>query len=59
MGMFHVKLLFADTKISENYIENIFHIHPPSQSSQRAGREAKFFCDNVLASRPILRAGSP
>src|ERR1700719_2769610 len=45
--------LLADTKIPEDHVENIFHVHSPQKLAQRPGRQAKLLRHDFLAA--VLR----
>src|SRR5215472_17932860 len=54
----YLRALFADTKIPEDHVENIFHVHPPKKLTQGPARQAKLLRHDFLAalSRGALRA---
>ena len=43
------EILFTYTKLPEDYIEDIFHIHPAQQPSQRMGRHPKVLRSEFLS----------
>src|SRR5215831_21297433 len=50
--------LLADTKISEDHVENVLHVHPPEKLAQCPGRQPKLLRHDFFSavSRGALRA---
>jgi hypothetical protein len=43
------EILFTNTKLPEDDIEDIFHIHPAEQSAQGMSCDPKMLCGEFLA----------
>src|SRR5215475_13621506 len=54
----YLRPLFADTKVPEDHVENILHIHPPQKLAQCPARQAKLLRHDFLSAllRGTLRA---
>jgi hypothetical protein len=54
----YLRPLFADTKVPEDHVENIFYVHPPEKLAQRPARQAKLLRHDFLSAllRGALRA---
>src|SRR5262245_65615376 len=50
--------LLADTKISEDHVENVLHVHPPEKLDQCPGRQPKLLRHDFFSAvlRGALRA---
>src|SRR5215813_3932845 len=50
--------LLADTKISEDHVENVLHVHPPEKLAQCPGRQPKLLRHDFFSAvlRGALRA---